>query len=75
MSLDLRGYNTDEALVELDQFLDKALANGLDNFKLIIGKGILAKVVSDYLVNYFQRNGEGKWVINRLPGALVVSYD
>ena len=53
MSLDLRGYNTDEALVELDQFLDKALVNGLDNFKIITGKGILAKVVSDYLVNYF----------------------
>ena len=75
MSLDLRGYNTDEALVELDQFLDKALVNGLDNFKIITGKGILAKVVSDYLVNYFQRNGEGKWAINRVPGALVVSYD
>ena len=71
MSLDLRGYNGDDALVELDQFLDKAVVTGLNSFKVITGKGVLGKIVSDYLAN----NLEKKWSVRRLTGAFLISYD
>ena len=71
MRLDLRGYNGDDALVELDQFLDKAVVTGLNSFKVITGKGVLGKIVSDYLAN----NLEKKWSVRRLTGAFVISYD
>lgn len=39
MELDLRGKMVDEALLEVDQFIDHALMNGLGSVVLIHGKG------------------------------------
>ena len=75
MSLDLRGYSADDALVELDQFLDKALLGNLVSIKVITGKGVLENIVSDYLIDYSKNNGENKWSVSRRSGAFVISYD
>ena len=37
--LDLRGYLVDEALIELDKYLDDATLSGLDSVRIIHGKG------------------------------------
>ena len=37
--LDLRGQTTDEALLEVDRFLDNARLGGLDRLTIIHGKG------------------------------------
>ena len=37
--LDLRGYMVDEALIELDKYLDDATLSGLDTVRIIHGKG------------------------------------
>ena len=39
MELDLRGKMVDEALMEVDQFIDHAIMNGLGSVVIIHGKG------------------------------------
>ena len=39
MELDLRGYRADEALVTVEEFLDRALRDGLGSVRIIHGKG------------------------------------
>ena len=75
MSLDLRGYSADDALVELDQFLDKALLGNLVSIKVITGKGVLENIIFDYLIGCSKNNGENKWSVSRRSGAFVISYD
>ena len=49
--LDLRGKRGDEALYEVERYLDKALMMGLSSLKIIHGKGdgILRKMIREYL--------------------------
>ncbi len=37
--IDLRGYMVDEALIEIDKYLDDAVLSGLDSVRIIHGKG------------------------------------
>ncbi|MDD6276662.1 MAG: endonuclease MutS2 [Clostridia bacterium] len=50
-SLDLRGMTCDEALLELDRYLDHAMRMGISEFTVIHGKGTgaLRSAVRDYL--------------------------
>lgn len=52
-SLDLRGQRYDEALRNFDKYLDDAILAGLDQAKIIHGKGTgaLRKGINDYLKN------------------------
>ena len=49
--LDLRGKRGEEALYEVERYLDKALMMGLSSLKIIHGKGdgILRKMIREYL--------------------------
>jgi len=49
--LDLRGFRGQEALQELDRFLDKAVMAGYNRLELLHGKGdgILRKLIRDHL--------------------------
>lgn len=51
MEIDLRGYQREEAILELQQFLDSALLSGYHNVNIIHGKGTgaLRKAVQDFL--------------------------
>lgn len=50
-SLDLRGFRGDQALTELEYYLDQAIRSGLKQTEIIHGKGngILSKLVREYL--------------------------
>lgn len=52
--IDLRGMRGDEAIYEIEKYLDRAVMLGLSNLKVIHGKGdgILRKLVRDYLKKY-----------------------
>ena len=39
VELDLRGYRADEALIKVEEFLDKALRDGLSSVRIIHGRG------------------------------------
>ncbi|NQV74727.1 MAG: endonuclease MutS2 [Bacteroidetes bacterium] len=54
--LDLRGMRGDEALCEIEKYLDKAVMLGLSVLKIIHGKGdgILRKLIREYLRKYSQ---------------------
>jgi len=56
--LDLRGKRTEDALFEVEKYLDKALMLGFPSIKIIHGKGdgILRKMVREYLRKYTQVN-------------------
>lgn len=67
--LDLRGMASDEALAEVDQFIDQAVLSGIETVTVIHGKGtgVLRKAVRQYLrtnrsVAAFRRGeyGEGE---------------
>ena len=49
--LDLRGMASDEAILELDRFIDNALLSGIETIRLIHGKGtgVLRKSVQSHL--------------------------
>ncbi|MCY6992319.1 Smr/MutS family protein, partial [Staphylococcus argensis] len=51
MELDLRGYRYEEALVELDQYLDQAVLSNYEQVYIIHGKGTgaLQKGVQEHL--------------------------
>jgi len=53
-TLDLRGKRADEALDELDKFIDQALLLGVRSFSILHGKGhgILRKIIRDQLHDY-----------------------
>jgi DNA mismatch repair protein MutS2 len=52
--IDVRGKRGDEALFEIEKYLDKALMMGFANLKIIHGKGdgILRKLIREYLRKY-----------------------
>ncbi len=54
--LDLRGRRGDEAIYEIERYLDKAVMLGLSSLKVIHGKGdgILRKLIREYLRKYSQ---------------------
>jgi DNA mismatch repair protein MutS2 len=56
--LDLRGQRGDDALYELEKYLDKSLMLGFPFIKIIHGKGdgILRKLIREYLKKYSQVN-------------------
>lgn len=49
--LDLRGMASDEAILELDRFIDNALLSGIESIRIIHGKGtgVLRKAVQQHL--------------------------
>lgn len=49
--IDIRGFATDEAVLELDRYIDNALISGLETIRIIHGKGtgVLRKGVQTYL--------------------------
>ena len=51
MQLDLRGMRVDPALLELEQFLDRALISGMSHINILHGKGTgaLMEVVGEFL--------------------------
>jgi len=54
--LDLRGRRGDEAIYEIERYLDRAVMLGLSSLKIIHGKGdgILRKLIREYLRKYPQ---------------------
>ncbi|WP_207426353.1 endonuclease MutS2 [Pedobacter sp. SYSU D00535] len=54
--IDVRGKRGEEALYEIERYLDKAIMMGFPNLKIIHGKGdgILRKLIRDYLKKYSQ---------------------
>jgi DNA mismatch repair protein MutS2 len=54
--IDVRGFRGEEALFEIEKYLDRALMMGFSNLKIIHGKGdgILRKVIREYLRKYSQ---------------------
>lgn len=52
--IDLRGMRGDEALYEIEKYLDRAVMLGLSNLKIVHGKGdgILRKLIRQYLKKY-----------------------
>ncbi|HEX8376943.1 MAG TPA: endonuclease MutS2 [Pedobacter sp.] len=54
--IDVRGLRGEEALYEIEKYLDRALMIGFSNLKIIHGKGdgILRKLIRDYLRKYSQ---------------------
>ncbi|MFY0543702.1 endonuclease MutS2 [Brevibacillus sp. H7] len=67
MELDLRGYNVEDGIREIDQFLDEALLAGLHSVSIIHGHGtgVLRKGVHEYLrhhrnVKSFRLGGQGE---------------
>ncbi|MDA0196951.1 MAG: endonuclease MutS2 [Bacteroidetes bacterium] len=53
-SLDLRGNRAEEAVAKLDSFIDEALLLGINELRIIHGKGngILREVIRNYLRDY-----------------------
>lgn len=67
MDLDLRGYNVEDGIREIEQFLDDALLAGLHSVSIIHGHGtgVLRKGVHEYLrhhrnVKSFRLGGQGE---------------
>jgi len=56
--IDLRGRRGDEAVNEIERYLDKAIMMGISSFKIIHGKGdgILRKLIREYLKKYSEVN-------------------
>ncbi len=54
--IDVRGLRGEEALFEIEKYLDRALMMGFSNLKIIHGKGdgILRKLIREYLRKYSQ---------------------
>ena len=75
VELDLRGWRAEEALVEVEEFLDKALRDGLSSVRIIHGKGTgaLRRAVRDLLERHplaqsfeseaRERGGDGATVV------------
>ncbi len=63
--LDLRGFRVDEALIEVDKFLDEAILSGLNEVYIIHGKGTgaLMKAIHEFLDRHRRVKSKGfpKW--------------
>ncbi|MGE5701539.1 MAG: endonuclease MutS2, partial [Clostridia bacterium] len=67
LELDLRGYNVEDGIREIDQYLDEVLLAGFHSVSIIHGHGtgVLRKGVHDYLRNHrhvksFRLGGQGE---------------
>lgn len=65
--LDLRGFNVDDAVMDIDRYIDEAVLAGLNQVSVIHGKGtgVLRKGVHDYLrrhrnVRSYRLGGQGE---------------
>ena len=49
--IDVRGYNTEDAIYEIDKFLDDSFIANLNEVTIVHGKGtgVLRKNISDFL--------------------------
>lgn len=75
-SIDLRGMNLDEALLDIDKYLDDAYMSGINEVSLIHGKGtgILREGIKQYLRNHkhvkefrlgnFNEGGDGVTIVS-----------
>lgn len=56
--IDVRGQRTEDAIYEIEKYLDKAIMLGFPSLKIIHGKGngILRKMIREYLGKYSQVN-------------------
>jgi len=63
--LDVRGYRVEEALIEVDKFLDEAILSGLNEVYIIHGKGTgaLMKAIHEFLDRHRRVKSKGfpKW--------------
>jgi DNA mismatch repair protein MutS2 len=75
LELDLRGYRAEDALLKVEEFLDKALRHGLSSVRIIHGKGTgaLRRAVREMLADHplarsfapeaHERGGDGVTVV------------
>jgi len=51
--IDLRGKRGNEALAEVEKFIDNAVVHGLSNVEILHGKGfgILKQLIGEFLIN------------------------
>jgi DNA mismatch repair protein MutS2 len=54
MELDMRGLRVEEALIQLEEFMDKAVRDGLSSVRIIHGRGtgVLRQVVREHLARH-----------------------
>ena len=52
--IDIRGMASDEAIIELDKYIDNAVLSGITDIRIIHGKGtgVLRKAVQDHLKHH-----------------------
>ena len=74
--LDLRGRRGDEALYEIEKYLDRAVMLGLSSLKIIHGKGdgILRKLIREYLRKYSQVSRIEDEHVDRGGGGITYVY-
>lgn len=73
--IDLRGVTSDEALDLLAHFLDQGLMHDLSRLEIITGKGVLKRMVLDYLHEHQRTVWKELWSLHVQTGSLVLSIN